>query len=167
MMPVQTKSFLDLNQPEVMGAILSWWRELSDMPGDRAILRRCRSPEEVAFIPAYHRLRKRLLHFGFPQEDVLAMIAGVLAHVKADNPSTDIAAQMANPKGAEGKPRISELKFRRMLQIRDPKDLYQAVVRLVKHLDGVVNIPSLAKALYWWNDRTRREWAFSYYEKVS
>ena len=61
---------------------------------------------------------------------------------------------------------MSGLRFRRLLKIEDRDDLYGAVVRTIRLLDGSVNIASLADGVYWWNERTKNNWAFDYYDKA-
>ena len=43
------------------GALLAWWSHLCEHDlGGRAQLRRCESPAQVVFVPAFHRLLDRL-----------------------------------------------------------------------------------------------------------
>jgi CRISPR system Cascade subunit CasB len=54
---------------------------LDENRGDRAELRRCRSPAEVAFVPAFYRLRVRAPENLDPER--LAVVAGILSHLTA------------------------------------------------------------------------------------
>ena len=86
---MEPKTDLTFSQPEVRDALLSWWKELDNARGDRAALRRCHNPLEVAFTPAFHRLKMRLEPSGSispDQMDRLALVAGVLSHVKENKP---------------------------------------------------------------------------------
>ena len=84
---MEQKTYLTFSQPEVRAALLSWWKELDIARGDRAALRQCHNPLEVAFTPAFHRLKLRLEQYGTinpNQLDKLAIVAGVLSHIKPD-----------------------------------------------------------------------------------
>ncbi|MHC1625777.1 MAG: type I-E CRISPR-associated protein Cse2/CasB [Methanoculleaceae archaeon] len=164
MQPVQKD--LNINDDQVISTIVDWWRSLEKMRGGRADLRRCRTPEEVFFVPEYHHLLSLVRPFGKPKLEEMAIIAGILSHVKDNDESAPVAEQMAQIKGAGDSPLVSETRFRRLMQITSPEELYPAMIRLVRHLGGVVNIPDLVKSLYWWNDKTRKRWALVYYEKI-
>ncbi len=147
--------------------LAKWWRDLENDRGARAELRRCRNPAEVVFSPAYHRLRQALLHIegvrGIPDEK-LALVVGLAAKVKTNNESMDIAEQMATGKGDRAV--VSGLRFRRMLKARRNDEVFTLMSRIISLLGGSVNLQNLAQSVYWWNDRTQREWAFSYYSKA-
>lgn len=161
-----SRQYLKINDEEVISTIVDWWGSLEDKRGDRADLRRCRGPEDVFFVPEYHRLLSRVREHGEPKREEMAMIAGILSHVTKNDPTKPVAAQLAQKKGAGDSPLVSETRFRRLMQITDRGELYPAMIRLVRHLGGTVNIPDLAQSLYWWNDRTRKEWALNYYEQI-
>ncbi len=61
---------------------------------------------------------------------------------------------------------MSELRFRKLLSVREPNTLFREGIRAVLILDGTVNIIDLAQGLYWWNTTTRKKWALSYYERI-
>lgn len=153
----------DKDSPE-MQALAIWWNALNDNRGDRAELRRCATLAEVAFTPAYHRLRLAVGRFGAPHDDGLALIAGLSARVKSDIAVSAFAEQMATGK-ADGSARVSGLRFRRLLKTKEPDELLTAMGRVVALLGSSVNLQSLAKSVYYWNDRTRKQWALEYYSK--
>ena len=66
--------------------------------------------------------------------------------------------------GSDTKAKVSGLRFRRLLRIDDRDELYNAMRRMIQMLGGVVNIYSLAHAVYWWNQRTKKQLAYEYYE---
>jgi CRISPR system Cascade subunit CasB len=164
----QTTKLSFASNQDVRDVLLEWWKELKDSHGDRATLRRCHNPTEVAFNPAFHRLRMKFKQFGYVNPESLALIAGILSHVTKNNKDVHIATQMATPKSVDGKVCVSELRFRRILKVQDNTDLFEPLIRIVRMLDGTVNIPVLANSIYWWsiNDFTRKEWAFKYYDKA-
>lgn len=153
-----------VSNPDARETLLKWWQELDNARGERAALRRCHETTEVVFNPAFHRLRLGLNQFN---PESLAVIAGVIAHVKSHDGSTHIAAQMAKSKAGSDSARVSELRFRRLLKIKDRDELLGAMIRIVRLLDGNVNIASLANSIYWWNENVRKEWAYKYYETAS
>jgi CRISPR system Cascade subunit CasB len=164
------------SRPEVQDALLSWWKDLHRAGGDLKVLRHCRTPAEVACTPAFHRLRHQLeplVPFSSEHGIHLALVAGVLSHVNgnlSDEYERDVrrsfAAQMARPpmnRGPGKKARVSSLRFRHLLGIDDPDRLYPALIRIVRRLNGSVDITSLAEGIYPWDDHTKREWACAYY----
>jgi CRISPR system Cascade subunit CasB len=176
---MEQKNYLTFSHPGARGALLSWWSELDNARGERAAIRQCHNPLEVAFTPVFHRLKMRLEPYGTispDQVDNLAIVAGVLSHVKENKPEDrerniqrSFAVQMASPplkSGTGGKACVSGLRFRRLLKTEDRDELYQTMIRLVRLLGGSVDIVSLANGIYWWNERTKKEWAYAYYENA-
>jgi len=151
------------DSPEVR-ELVKWWRGLDEDRGERAILRRSHNLLDVAFSPAYHRLRLAVGHFGDVDDDRLALIVGLAARVKSEDNSGSIAEQMATGK-PDGSARVTGLRFRRMLKIKDREELFTAMTRIIALLGGSANIQSLAQSVYFWNDITRKQWAFDYYSK--
>lgn len=167
-----------------MRALLHWWQGLDQARGDRAALRRCHTLAEIVLTPAFNRLRIDLARFAELDSGTiarLAVVAGVLAHVTppADEnmieglltprPHGQIARQMAAPPPDGTRSPVSELRFRRLLSIpeSEPEALFAAMIRLVRHLGGTpaqVDVPSMARGLFHWNQKTKQTWAFAYYE---
>lgn len=162
----------DKDSPEML-MLAAWWNALNENRGDRAELRRCATLAEVAFTPAYHRLRLSVGKFGVPNDDGLALVAGLSACVKNDIADSTFAEQMATPKDPtlrDGKARLSGLRFRRLLKIKDKEldELFTTMGRVVSLLGSSINMQSLARSVYLWNDRytdIRKQWAFEYYSK--
>ncbi len=147
-------------------SLLEWWTELEQNRGDRAALRRCASLTEVVFLPIYHRLRMELLCLGRVDDEGLALVVALAARVKSHAGGESVAAQMAAPKVPGGPSKVSDLRFRRLLRMKTRADLFPALSRMVALLGGTVNLLSLANSAYWWNERTRKEWAFDYYSSA-
>jgi len=154
------------NNPDARSALVEWWGGLERARGDRAALRRCRSAQEIAFVPAFHRLRHDLSRIAPVDAEKLAVVAGILSHVRKNDYSLRFAQQMATSKDGGDRALVSGLRFRRLLKIEGRDDLYGAIVRIVRLLDGSVNIASLADGVYWWNERTKNNWAFDYYDRA-
>jgi CRISPR system Cascade subunit CasB len=154
---------------------LAWWREtISDSEHDRragkprdtamrAELKRCAEPTEVFFCPAYHDLVRGLEAWGARRRATVAVIAGVLAHVKRHEASESFARQMARHKSRE-KAVVAASRFRRLIRTENREDLFMPLVRVVRLLDGVVNVADLAESIFFWGDPRRRDWACAYYE---
>jgi CRISPR system Cascade subunit CasB len=167
--------------PQQAQAALRWWRALvpdpdranpTDRAGDRAALarlRRCASlveamqePETIALFRACGCRDERDL---VPA----ALAAAVLAHVRKDAPGRLVARQLGpnspeRPESAVLKP----LRFRRLLEAREPDDCLAAFRRLVGLAGGVLNVEDLAEALLAWlhpyrGDECRRHWIFAYW----
>ncbi|HOU80703.1 MAG TPA: type I-E CRISPR-associated protein Cse2/CasB [Methanoregulaceae archaeon] len=162
----QQKRKVEFKDPRVCEVLMEWWESLDKNRGDRADLRRCTSPEDVMFVPAYYRLRKMLSAFGDINDKALCIVAAVLSHAQAHDGSERCAAQLARKPPGKESPVMSNLRFRKFLTIRDPATLLREGIRAVRLLDGTVNIPDLARSLYWWTRETRKEWAFDYYGKI-
>ena len=148
-----------------IGMIMKWWEDLDKQRGDRAELRRCRSPAEVAFVPAFYRLKVMMPKSVDAMQ--LAAVAGVLSHVKAHLDGTVETAELfARPKEGGSTPRVSEPRFRRLLRVPDYSydELYPMMTRLLRQIDRKAHLPSLIDGIYWWNQITKRRWAESYYE---
>lgn len=159
--------FFDNDSPQTE-ALLIWWRELEKNRGDRAELRRCHNLTEVAFSPAYHRLRLALIRVGSVNDDRLTLVAGLASRVKVDSPGNSIAEQMATPKeGSKDKAKVSGLRFRRLLKVKEQEELFTSMSRIIALLGGAVNLRSLAQSVYFWNDKTRKRWAYDYYSKAT
>lgn len=140
----------------------TWWQSLEQSRGTRAELRRARSVTEVVMLPAFHFARRKYFKsFARSEQLRLAMILGLLAHVKQPTADAKLAEQMATG----DRPRVSELRFKRLLRY-EREDLYQPLVRVIRLLDGQVNIGDLAKLCFYWGDRIRRELAFDYYPHI-
>lgn len=153
----------DKDSPELY-ALIAWWRSLNDNRGDRAELRRCGTLAEVAFTPAYHRLRQAVCRYGAVHDDGLAVMAGLAAKVKNNTTDNTVAEQMATGKGDSAK--VSGLRFRRLLKVKDQEELFTAFGRVIALLGESVNLQSMAQSVYFWNDITRKQWAFDYYSKA-
>ena len=160
-------TYLNFKDPISSDILLEWWRNLDNFKGDRAMLRRCNSYEEVAFSPSFHRLRKELRNKELNvNNERLAIVAGVVSHVKNSPEGINYPELMATAKKKGEDPQVSERRFEKLLSIDNPENLYSSMIRFVKLTGGSAPIPDLAHGLYWWNNRTKKEWALAYYEKI-
>jgi CRISPR system Cascade subunit CasB len=147
--------------------LVGWWKSLDRDRGERANLKRAASPTQIAFCPSFHLLLGQLRAQGYrlahESAGAVAAGAGLAAHVKSHEGNASLAQQMATPKKRGGGARVSGLRFRRLLAISDRDELYLQLVRVIRLLDGKVNLVSLANAAFWWNERTKKDWAYDYY----
>jgi CRISPR system Cascade subunit CasB len=146
--------------------VFGWWSTLKDRKGDRAELRRARSPQDLLLTPAFHNLNRRLASSDWRSPERIALVAGVLAQVDESDPSAAVPEQFALPPSGGSKARLSGLRFRRLLQNQTPGDAFIPMMRAVRLLNRRVNVYDLANSLYFWGDHVRRRWAFSYYSKA-
>lgn len=165
--------------------ILEWWENLKQNKGDRAELRRCKNLEEIQKASAYQRcywqLKKHFTQEQRVQSRVqMAIVIGLAAHIEVnDTKYIDtnskkekefyFAYQMAAPKGKEkdALPKLSELRFRRLLKIKDRGKLYRFLIQVIRMLDKKVNLLDLLSIAYFWGDKKKTSLAYKYYEKAN
>lgn len=146
-------------------AVLEWWQALQDNKGGRAELRRAKELEQVFFLPEFYNLYNRLTPMQWRSREKLALLAGVLAHVRTEAVQS-VAEQMASSGKSGSKAVLSGLRFRRLLRHETPQELYGPMIRVIRLLDKKINIADLAQSLYWWNSRTKMNWSMAYYSKA-
>lgn len=171
------------NQPDHVGETYKWWNRLIAPPepgkpsnrGELAELRRCKTLEEVLFVPAYHRLHYRLRPTGWSDRISIAAVAGLLAHVKGDiEDPRSVGAFLAKPTKPGFGPRVSELRFQRFAEIRKLDDLYPALLRIIHLAGDRVPVRDLIDSIRKWDHPSwehlprhpRREWTFHYYSAL-
>ncbi|MEZ4462081.1 MAG: type I-E CRISPR-associated protein Cse2/CasB [bacterium] len=157
-----------------------WWAEMTTpdatgkvaRKGDRAELRRCKSPSDVMLLPAYHRLWWKATEANVArhttnssEEAAMAFVAGILAHV-SENTTTSLGAAMGAKDGDNSV--VSGLRFRKLLEIHDADQLYVTMIRIIRMLGRAAPIAAMADDLMRWNnekfrDDVRKKWARDYY----
>jgi len=158
-----------LNQDSPEALTIKWWTGVQERKGDRAQLCRARTLEQIYFVPAYHRLVLTLKGTPWSHRRRIALVAGVLAHIRTNEGGASFPARLARPRDRGGsKPRFSGLRFRRLIQHDRPDEVFGPMIRAAHQVGPgtrpAADITGLARDLYWWNDRTRHNWAFAYYE---
>ncbi|WP_338415608.1 type I-E CRISPR-associated protein Cse2/CasB [uncultured Sphaerotilus sp.] len=161
--------------PAVLRAFLHWWERLAaeDAAGldkaDRAVLRRCDTPTAVACTGAYQRAYRCMAaaHEGEPwtpwQQDRLAALVGLAAHIRTRG-DHDLPTELRLPMEA---PRVSELRFRRLIESPDVDTLFVGVRRVLPLIGHHVDLFSLARDLWRWNDQVRKRWTYAYYDTTA
>lgn len=152
------------DRPTEHTQLLEWWGSLESHRGDRAALRRAATLNEVLFNPSFHRLRRVMRESRWAHAERLAQIATLAARISEPRFGASFASQLGKPEAGKDKPPLSGLRFRRLLQARDPEELTQLLTRAIALLGGKANLYDLAESVYWWNDGVRRQWAFDYYD---
>lgn len=156
----------------IKGAI-EWWQELQPDPdrgqsGDRAALarlRRCATISEAMQEPATFRLFRRAGGQGSHDLPPVALVAGVLAHVRKDdlaNPSIPRRIGPTNPDAPETA-LVKPLRFRRLLEAETEDERLAAFRRLAAMADQTLNVGDLCGALLNWSDNRKRRWVYDYW----
>lgn len=143
-----------------------WWRNLNpkDFPqsgSERAALariRRAATPVEVMLVPEALRLVALLPK----NRDRVAMLAGILAHVRESDERRVARAVGRTALDEDRTALLSEGRFRRLLQTPGG-ELMEPMRRLVRMMKGTVNVPDLASAVLYWGDDVKKRWIFDYY----
>lgn len=143
-------------------ALLAWHSALERRKGNRAELRRCRGTTDLLLSQAFYSALRETGAEGRVDSIRFANVVGLLSHIRENNASSAFPVQMAM-RGSSGKAIVSGLRFRRLLVNERDDQLYQSMIRMIRLLKRSANILSVAEGVYWWNDRTRRDWASAYY----
>lgn len=148
-----------------------WWKELQDDRGARAELRRCATVSEAVFCKGFHRLKRMLGGEKLNDFEVrrLGLIAAVLSHIEVDSGDSSrgaVGAAMAAT--ANDRPIVSDARFRQLLRTPEIEfdERLPDLVRVLRQMSRRAPVNRLADDLRRWTDRTRRNWALGYYEKV-
>jgi len=164
--------------------VLEWFTRLQEPrnAGARARLRRARNRTESLVEPLAIELARRLSgnrDLAVTDARVLAAIdlSRVLAHGKQHDGSKRFMQQLgwrhfpgaqSEADAGEARPVLAEVRFRRVLLTQPGEDMVSTLVRLIRQLDGTVNVESLARdMLDWYTDHRRDEvkqrWSFDYF----
>lgn len=146
--------------------ILEWWYSLKKNKGDRAELRRCKNLQEIQISSAYLRCYWQLIKYfsqeqKFPSREQMAIIIGLAAHIE-DNDTDAFGYQIS----CGDKPKLSELRFRRLLKINYREKLFHFLIQVIRILEKNVNLLDLLSIAYFWGDTAKTNLAYKYYEKA-
>jgi CRISPR system Cascade subunit CasB len=169
-----------------LDAARRWWVELQptgpdgtpNRDGDRGALARLRRAESLAESMAEGATLRLYTALGLPREEMevrrwlpqVAVLAHVLAHVRADEPPGEggcrrsaIAAVGRRSMDDKDSAALKPIRFRRLLAAREPEELMREMRRLAALADRRLNVADLTGAILYWNDDTRARWAFDYH----
>lgn len=139
----------ELRSEDTRTKLLEWWQSVCEDRAECAQLRRCETPLEVALCKSVQRLRL-LFPYWNASPEIVATMAGILAHVKENDDAGSFAMQLARPKEAGGKPPLSEHRFQKLMKSRTWNEFYQALRRSLQLLHGRANVLSLADGIARW-----------------
>jgi CRISPR system Cascade subunit CasB len=151
--------------------ILIWWKELEFKKADRAEIKRCATIFDIQLLQGFFNLKNRLGELPpeqIPNNEQLALIVGILAHVKKvviankkkSRQSQTLGKLMGNKNDSVA---VSPLRFRRILQITDLNELYRSLICILPLIGYQIYLHQLVDDLRFWNEKTRRLWAEAYY----
>lgn len=178
----------ELNSPRLFNpensvsiAILEHWEDLLENKGDRAELRRCKNLEKIQISSAFQRHYKRLIidfnkNNEFPSKEQMAIIIALAAYINENHSIVELDGkektdffgyQLAKSVSQDNKkPKLSELRFRRLLKTNDREKLFRFLIQVIRLLDKKVNILDLLSIAYFWGEKTKTNLAYKYYEKA-
>jgi len=168
-------NYLALRDETKHRELREWWESLDQNRGERAELRRCETPNEILPAKAFHRLCRLLPEWERRDLLALAVVAGVLAHVK-ESAYGSFPRQLGTPKEGSDKPLFSELRFQQLLASDGHAEFFQRLRRAIQQADGVADVCLLADGILHWaadragqfaerpSQRFRYTWARDYFQ---
>jgi CRISPR system Cascade subunit CasB len=155
--------------------ILKWWDDLKNNKGDKAELRRCKNLQEIQISSAFQHCYWQLIkHFPkerqSPSREQMAIIIGLAAYienndsVKKSDQNDGQANDFFGYQISRGdKPKLRELRFRRLLKINDREKLFRFLIQIIRILEKNVNLLDLLSIAYFWGDTAKTNLAYKYY----
>ena len=154
----ETLSF-DANSGE-RKTFLTWCAEIAANKGARARVRRCSTLEEAMRERSVVLLGIRL---GTSTSERVATMALLASQCGAGAPGTHPARAFGMNRPGGGGPKVSELRFRRLLGAEGRDELLPLLRRALILVDGKVDLGELAESVWFWSDLIKRRWAENYY----
>jgi CRISPR type I-E-associated protein CasB/Cse2 len=160
---------------EIADIVLEWWEnEIHDKSRQhqRAEIQRCADLHAVVFTPAFQKLRRSCLAKGFkPNDDYLALVAGVVGRIEDTSPQHPCKEMAASKGSGKGPPLLHPLRFERLVKTLDSQQTYRELIAVLPIMDFRANVATLANDLYWWgkgvDSKVRKRWYTEYYENVN
>ena len=173
--------------------IFGWWKDLENArkkidergnrlktpftTGDSARIRACKSIDEVILdAPVLYNLQQRLEGTSWQNLERVALVAGVLSHIRENRIEKDKPCGVPFELAEIGKKdnrqleKTTKLRFQRLIQLKTPDELFLPMIRMVKYLKYSTQVSYLAKGLYCWaseqND-PRKRWAIDFYTALT
>ncbi|PCK01708.1 MAG: type I-E CRISPR-associated protein Cse2/CasB [Alteromonadaceae bacterium] len=160
----------------------SWWVWLDDNCGDRAILRRASSPDDILLSEAFSKFIKQMPATWLSGERIqytdASMIAAVVARIKVHNEKQSFAKSLAVPSGDKSNHPLSELRFSQLQKSRSEQEFFTRICRAIQLIGGKVNIISITEDMLQWllefrqgqarkpQQRLAVRWANDYYANL-
>jgi CRISPR system Cascade subunit CasB len=153
---------------------LDWWDGLKQDKGARAELRRCKNLKEIQTTSAYQRcywsaIKHLTQEKSKPSKEQMAIIVGLSAYVEDNDTgkNNDHHDFFGYQISRGNKPKLSELRFRRLLKINSREKLFRFLIQVIRLMDKKVNLLDLLRITYFWGDQTKSNLAYQYYEKAN
>lgn len=161
---------MDDHIPNSIEHAIKWWQELEQRRGERAQLRRCKSLYDVLLCQGFYRLLDGVQH-NHQNAQRLALVAGVLAHVKTNVSDSHTLGHWFGVSGkGEQKAAMSGLRFRRLMANPTHEDVYRPLIQSLALIQYKAHIPTLFDDLYFWDAEhrfgTRYRWTREYYRNA-
>ncbi len=147
--------------------IVTWRKNLEDIRGDRAQLRRAANPQDVINSPAFYRFLNFLKvikpelygteKFTENKLLLLAIVAGLIARVNPEG-----KAPFAQSLG-HGERQYSEIRFQQLLQSRDEEEFFRRMGTAIHFVKGDVSVKDVCGCISSWY----KEYKMSFKTKVS
>jgi CRISPR system Cascade subunit CasB len=145
---------------------LTWWSELDYLKKDRAEIKRCSSIYEIQLLSGFYNLRNRLNKLpqkNIPNNDHLALIAGVLVRVKTSLIATEKTTKRTQILSRLMKDNVSQNRFQTVVKTTDLNELYRQLILILPLIGNQAYISQLINDLQFWSDNVKRTWAEAYY----
>lgn len=133
-------------------------------PGEQAILRRCRTADEVLLEGAFWRVVRSAT------PEVRSRLAPVVAcfpgakQLRAANGGFRTGTFLRRLVPAKSTLRAQDsLRFRQLVECRDRDELVHRLRRVLTHLAAPVDWGVLGPDIYYWGDGVRRRWTQDFY----
>ena len=134
-------------------ALYHVWEQLSRVA--RAELRRVVKPEELLEIPAFYRLCTGKAHSEWEKRAYQRLIF-CLPYIKHSNDDVGLGKALTKGNG------VSEKRLFQVLRSDEPNDMIQ-LRRILQKADPEASWPIVAKTLWYWNDRSKRDMLEDYF----
>ncbi len=122
-------------------------------PGQRAEIRRARSPDDLVLIPAYYRLLKFLGLTSCPQ---LQRVVYLLHWANHQDTTGNIGESLAKSK-------IGEMRLFQMARTEDSILSLQRLRRLCQHAKPTLDWNEFGRTLYYWGKKARQSIVEDYF----
>jgi CRISPR system Cascade subunit CasB len=149
--------------------VLCWWKEnlrpdteTGAVRGFRARLRRADAALEALAEQRVIALHEALGEHSPRDPLVLAALAQLMASIEANKPQ-----RIARIFGGGDQPTLSNLRFQRLIRIKNRPELAVALCSALPLIDNACNVAALAEDFLFWSERIRIRWCFDYFGKAS
>jgi CRISPR system Cascade subunit CasB len=146
------------------GKILAWWTSLQPTGADdRATLAKLRRAGTVSQLCLLAETIDFCRRVGAPRAEfgTYAMLAGILATIRTNEPRKKFAAQLGSP---PDRPIMSPLRYQRLIQAGSPDEQLTSFRRAILLNERSGNVHDIAQSLLDWTEARRQSWLYDYYQ---